>query len=166
MPWRYKCTSKTFEAILGQIRGVFRGFWISCQDRHFFSDRKKRGISWTKQGKCKMLHVSATFKRDYTLDLFFKIIIYNNLDYRRGGFSLCFLYHIHATFNILSITHPRQKHHRHPRKSHFSLRKTHFFSAKITLFPCENALFLCENQLFPLKNHKNITLDDCQRHTS
>ena len=82
-----------------------------------------------------------------------------------GGYSLCFLLHNYATFNILAITHPRQKHHRHPRKSHFSLRKTHFFSAKITLFLFENQLFPREITLFPLKNNKNITLDNCQHHT-
>ncbi len=47
-----------------------------------------------------MLHVSLTFKREYTLDLFFKIII-NNLDYRNKGYSLCFLLHNYATFNFL-----------------------------------------------------------------
>ena len=79
--------SETFEAILGQKRGVFRGFWISCQDEHFFLDMKTRGISWTKQDKCKMLHVSLTFKRDYTLELFFNII---NIDHRLRGVQSVF----------------------------------------------------------------------------
>jgi hypothetical protein len=35
LPEVTKCTSKAKEAILGQIRGVFRGFWISLQDWRF-----------------------------------------------------------------------------------------------------------------------------------
>ena len=54
-----------------------------------------------------MLHVSATFKREYTLDLFFNIIL-DNIDHRLRGYSLYFLLHNYATFNILPITH-RQK---------------------------------------------------------
>ena len=48
-----------------------------------------------------MLHVLLTFKRECTLDLFFKIIIYNNLDYRSRGTVCVFLLHNYATFNFL-----------------------------------------------------------------
>ncbi len=153
MPRLYKCTSKTFEAILGQKRGGGAGVLDFVLRRTFLFRQENEGDFVDEAGQCKMLHVSATFKRDYTLDLFFKIIIYNNLDYRRGG-GVQSVFFVSYTCNILHSVHhtPVKKHHPYSRKPHFSLRKTHFFSAKITLFP--------------LKNHKNITLDNCQRHTS
>ena len=64
--------SKTFEAILGQKRGVFGGSGFCAKTGNSFEVQRN---GKTKQSKCKMLHVSFTFKRDYTLGLFFNIIL-------------------------------------------------------------------------------------------
>ena len=47
-----------------------------------------------------MLHVSATFKRDYTLDFYSNIIIYNNIDHRIRVQSVFF---VADTCNILHL---------------------------------------------------------------